>query len=190
MPKPVVSPEQIAQRPPEISDYPDRISDTTVAFAMCKAVPEIVDEVTDSAQFEIKYGTLPVENGMLLQAADNVLLEEPEVLIKTPGTYTLLMVDPDAPSPHSPKHRSWLHWMVINIPQHDVARGEVAVDYMPPEPARGRHRMLFLLFKQNGRVTVRPPSKRQGFQVRAFAQEHNLGNPAAGLFAWAQNAEE
>lgn len=25
---------------------------------------------------------------------------------------------------------------VINIPQHDVARGEVAVEYMPPEPAR------------------------------------------------------
>lgn len=31
--------------------------------------------------------------------------------IDTPGTYTLLAVDPDAPSPHSPKHRSWLHWM-------------------------------------------------------------------------------
>lgn len=25
---------------------------------------------------------------------------------------------------------------VINIPQHDVARGEVAMDYMPPEPAK------------------------------------------------------
>jgi hypothetical protein len=43
MPKPVTAPEQIAQRPPEISDYPDLISDTTVAFAMCKAVPDIVD---------------------------------------------------------------------------------------------------------------------------------------------------
>jgi hypothetical protein len=31
---------------------------------------------------------------------------------------------------------------------------------------QGRHRFLFLLFKQNGRVTVRPPSKRAGFQVR------------------------
>ena len=115
--------------------------------------------------------------------------------------------------------------------------------------------MLFLLFKQTGRVTLRPPSKRQGFQaragarsrtrpraracaralfgacadgagrlrrrawctrrlghgppaggasasapseppssapaqVRAFAQEHGLGNPAAGLFVFAQAAEE
>ena len=107
----------------------------------------------------------------------------------------------------------------------------------PPHPSarllgclQGKHRFLFLLFKQSGRVTVRPPSKRQGFQaraglahgatapsapalhwqlgncgitlsklsdptclcpqVRAFAQEHNLGNPAAGLFVWAQNPEE
>lgn len=27
-------------------------------------------------------------------------------------------------------------------------------------------------------------------QVRAFAQEHGLGNPAAGLFVWSQNDEE
>ena len=31
-------------------------------------------------------------------------------------TQTLLMVDPDAPSPHSPKYRSWLHWMVRGGP--------------------------------------------------------------------------
>ncbi|EFN54526.1 hypothetical protein CHLNCDRAFT_13754, partial [Chlorella variabilis] len=100
--------------------------------------------------------------------------------------YTLLAVDPDAPSPHSPKHRSWLHWMVVNIPSHDPARGEVAVAYMPPEPAKGKHRILFLLYKQQARVTVRPPSKRQGFQVRAFEKEHHLGSPAAGLFVWAE----
>ncbi|PSC69363.1 FLOWERING LOCUS T-like isoform X2 [Micractinium conductrix] len=190
MPKPVTSPEQIAQRPPETSNYPDLISDTTVAFAMCKAVPEIVDEVSDTAKFNVRFGSQEFENGRTIGASDDMLLLEPEVSIQTPGTYTLMLVDPDAPSPTSPKYRSWLHWLVINIPQHDVARGEVAVPYMPPEPAKGKHRLLFLLFKQSGRVTVRPPSKRQGFQVRAFAQEHNLGNPAAGLFAWAHNAED
>ena len=38
--------------------------------------------------------------------------QEPEVSIQTPGTYTLMLVDPDAPSPTSPKYRSWLHWLV------------------------------------------------------------------------------
>jgi hypothetical protein len=30
--------------------------------------------------------------------------------------YTLLMVDPDAPSPDNPAMREWLHWIVTNIP--------------------------------------------------------------------------
>jgi phosphatidylethanolamine-binding protein (PEBP) family uncharacterized protein len=30
--------------------------------------------------------------------------------------YTLLMVDPDAPSPDNPAMREWLHWIVANIP--------------------------------------------------------------------------
>lgn len=30
--------------------------------------------------------------------------------------YSLLMVDPDAPSPDDPKMREWLHWIVVNIP--------------------------------------------------------------------------
>ena len=34
-----------------------------------------------------------------------------------------------------------------------------------PAPVQGKHRLLFLLYKQSGRVTVKPPSKRQGFQV-------------------------
>lgn len=53
--------------------------------------------------------------------------QEPEVCIKTPGTYTLLLVDPDAPSPHSPKHRSWLHWMVRH-------RGMRCAAGMPADP--------------------------------------------------------
>ncbi len=43
--------------------------------------------------------------------------EEPEIAIKgSEATFTLLMVDPDAPSPHDPKFRSWLHYLVTNIP--------------------------------------------------------------------------
>ena len=72
------------------------------------------------------------------------------------------MLDPDAPSPHDPKFRNWLHWMVINIPGAladkstviqsimlsvkrsyvkareewwagvDTQRGDVIVDYMGP----------------------------------------------------------
>lgn len=43
MPHSVKSPTQAARGPFEISDFPDQIPDSTVAFATCKAVPEIVD---------------------------------------------------------------------------------------------------------------------------------------------------
>lgn len=43
MPHPIRTEEEMARGPFEVSDFPDKIADTTVAFAMCKAVPEIVD---------------------------------------------------------------------------------------------------------------------------------------------------
>ena len=69
---------------------------------------------------------LPSENFELwelkrvVRAQNGVLTyeqEEPEIAIKgSEATFTLLMVDPDVPSPHDPKFRNWLHWMVVNIP--------------------------------------------------------------------------
>lgn len=40
--------------------------------------------------------------------------------------------------------------------------------WLLPSPLQGRHRLLFLLFRQSSRVTVRPPSKRQSFQASAL----------------------
>ena len=56
--------------------------------------------------------------------------------------------------------------MVPACPRVQIPRGEVIQEYSPPEPARGRHRLLFLLYKQNGRVAAKKPAKRQGFQVQ------------------------
>lgn len=38
--------------------------------------------------------------------------DEPEISIKGQDTYALVMLDPDAPSPTSPKFRHYLHWLV------------------------------------------------------------------------------
>lgn len=42
------------------------------------------------------------------------------------------MCDPDAPSPDHPKYRSWLHWIVANIPAKDPERGEEIMPYTGP----------------------------------------------------------
>ena len=80
--------------------------------------------MNDNAELIVKYGSLRIENAQTL--SPDLLLEEPDVQIqpKASGTYTLMMVDPDAPSPNAPQYRSWLHWLVINIPANDPVRGE------------------------------------------------------------------
>ena len=118
-------------------------------------------------------------------------MQEPSIHITPEGTYTLMCVDPDAPAPTRPNYRSWLHWLVINLPAHDVARGEVVVPYQPPEPAgKQRHRYLWLVFRQKARVTAKVPAKRQGFQVMEWAKQHGLDAPANGLFFWSAADEE
>lgn len=71
------------------------------------------------------------------------------------GTYyTLLKIDPDAPTRRLPLLRELRHWLVINIPGCFVERGDEIYEYIPasPPPLSGSHRYIFLVFKQYGRI--------------------------------------
>ncbi|XP_051129022.1 protein HEADING DATE 3A-like [Andrographis paniculata] len=97
--------------------------------------------------------------------------------------YTLVMVDADSPTPADPYFRAYLHWLVTDIPGSTGASyGNEIVSYEGPQPSMGIHRLVFVLFRQNGRITVRSPRWRQGFSVREFSQLHNLGNPVAAIY--------
>jgi phosphatidylethanolamine-binding protein (PEBP) family uncharacterized protein len=144
----------------------------------------LFDSMGSGAQLHVKYGKHTVDNKRELSVDETQ--DEPEVEIKGDGTYTLLMVDPDAPSPGDPKFRNFLHWMVINIPVVDIKRGEVVVEYMGPSPPKGKHRYIFLLYKQSGRMDAQAPHDRKGFQPKEFAKHHGLGHPAAACFFYAE----
>ncbi|XP_017408921.2 protein HEADING DATE 3A [Vigna angularis] len=97
--------------------------------------------------------------------------------------YTLVMVDPDAPSPSNPTMREYLHWLVINIPATTGSNfGEEIVSYESPRPTSGIHRLVFVLFKQPGRQSIHAPGWRQNFITRDFAEYYNLGSPVAAVF--------
>ncbi|MQL75627.1 hypothetical protein Taro_007992 [Colocasia esculenta] len=97
--------------------------------------------------------------------------------------YTLVMVDPDAPSPSHPNLREYLHWLVTDIPATtDATFGQELVCYESPRPATGIHRFVFVLFQQLGRETVYTPEWRQNFSTRRFAEQYNLGSPVAAVY--------
>ncbi|KAL9254092.1 VERNALIZATION 3-like protein [Drosera capensis] len=97
--------------------------------------------------------------------------------------YTLIMVDPDAPSPSDPYLREYLHWLVTDIPGTTGATfGQEVLCYESPRPTIGIHRFVFVLFQQMGRQTVYAPSWRQNFSTRDFAEAYNLGLPVAAVY--------
>jgi phosphatidylethanolamine-binding protein len=68
-------------------------------------------------------------------------------------TYTLLLIDPDAPTPDDPNFAYWRHWVITSIPagSSDVAQsGKILTEYLGPGPKDDSkpHRYLFLLFRE------------------------------------------
>jgi phosphatidylethanolamine-binding protein len=115
--------------------------------------------------------------------------ELPEIVISgaSPDTlYTLIVTDPDAPTPSNPIRGQILHGVITNIANGAVSEGDVVTPYRGPGPPAGVHRYIFLLYEQPGEVQLPDYSAgengRTGFNVTAYAQENGLGDPVAGAY--------
>ncbi|XP_021286657.1 CEN-like protein 1 [Herrania umbratica] len=154
-----------------------------------RVIGEVVDNFSPSVKMTVTYNSnKQVANGHELMPA--VVAARPRVEIggeDMRAAYTLILTDPDAPSPSDPYLREHLHWMVTDIPgTTDASFGREVVSYETPKPTVGIHRYVFILFKQRGRQTVRPPTSRDYFNTRSFSQENGLGLPVAAVFFNAQ----
>ncbi|KAK4571693.1 hypothetical protein RGQ29_030205 [Quercus rubra] len=154
-----------------------------------RVVGEVVDIFTPSIRLNVIYNSnKQVANGH--EFKPSVIISKPRVEIGGDDmrtAYTLIMTDPDAPSPSDPSLREHLHWMVTNIPgTTDASFGKEIVSYETPKPVVGIHRYVFILFKQTGRQTVTPPTTRDYFNTRRFSAENGLGLPVAAVYFNAQ----
>ncbi|GLJ12173.1 hypothetical protein SUGI_0185950 [Cryptomeria japonica] len=152
-----------------------------------RVIGDVLDPFTPGTiSFSVTYSTTEVKNGYELRPSAVNL--KPRVEIGGDPNdlrtfYTLIMTDPDAPNPSDPTHREYLHWMVTDIPAATSASlGRELVSYEAPRPMLGIHRFVFVLFKQVGWQTVSPPSSRQNFNTRTFAQSCRLAPPLAAVF--------
>jgi len=59
--------------------------------------------------------------------------------------YSLVMVDPDAPSREKPTQRNWLHWLLTNVAGRDLKGGLTG-----PEGDEVREYLTFPLFNKMG----------------------------------------
>ncbi|XP_013102441.1 protein D3 [Stomoxys calcitrans] len=157
-------------------------------------IPDIID-TKPGAIAKITYGGgVTVELGKELTPTQ--VKDQPEVTWEAEegALYTLLMVDPDAPSRQEPTYREVLHWLIINVPGNKVANGQVVAEYIgsgPPE-GTGLHRYVFLVFKQSEKITTDKfisKTAREGrlsIKTRDYIAKFKLGNPIAGNYYQAQ----
>lgn len=100
-----------------------------------------------------------------------------------PGTKSLALIvdDPDAPDPAAPK-RTWVHWVLYNIPASVGSLAPGAGNGVPAPPARsgvndwsktgyggpcppiGRHRYFFKLYALDSELAVPEPATKAALE--------------------------
>ncbi|CAO2193315.1 unnamed protein product [Urochloa humidicola] len=152
-----------------------------------RVIGEVVDLFVPSISMTVAYGPKDISNGCLFKPSATVAPPLVRISGRRNDLYTLIMTDPDAPSPSDPTMREYLHWIVTNIPGGtDASKGEEVVEYMGPRPPVGIHRYVLVLFEQKTRVNAEAPGERANFNTRAFAAAHELGLPTAVVYFNAQ----
>ncbi|XP_037953957.1 protein D3-like [Teleopsis dalmanni] len=153
-------------------------------------IPDIIDAAPkERAQIKYPSGAV-VELGNELTPTQ--VKDQPEVTWNAESgvLYTLLMVDPDAPSRQDPKYREVCHWLVINIPGDKVAKGQTVVEFVgsgPPE-GTGLHRYIFFVFKQAEKITtdkfISKTTREGRFNVktRDYIGKYNLTTVAGNYY--------
>ncbi|CAL5442378.1 unnamed protein product [Camellia sinensis] len=77
---------------------------------------DVLDMFVPRIAMNVYYGPKHVTNGCSIKPS--IAMNPPRVTITghSPDLYTLVMTDPDAPSPSEPAMREWVHWIVSDIP--------------------------------------------------------------------------
>ncbi|KAL7741814.1 hypothetical protein ACLKA6_012040 [Drosophila palustris] len=103
--------------------------------------------------------------------------------------YTIVMLSPDAPSRENPLYRSWLHWLVVNVPGLDVAKGQLISEYFGPLPPKdsGLCRYVALVYQQSDKLDfeekqmdLKSAEDHSNFDVEKFTQKYEMNDPLAG----------
>ena len=99
---------------------------------------------------KVLYNNLEIKNGMFITPKETRLEPKIEYYAKPNSLYTLIMHDPDAVG------GNLIHWIIVNIDGNNLHTGYELLKYKGPSPppGSGRHKYIFLFFKQNSRIRI------------------------------------
>ncbi|GBM41207.1 OV-16 antigen [Araneus ventricosus] len=156
-------------------------------FRTSGLVPNQIPTVPEHPM-KIEYNGVSVTCGNLLSTKET---QNPPTIVEYKADknklYTLLMFDPDVPTPQNPTLADFRHWLVENIPGDDVKSGDVISSYHPTAPPSysDAHRYAFAVYEQpDGKKLDDPyePNNRTHFDHKKFIEDRNLHGPIAGNF--------
>lgn len=83
--------------------------------------------------------------------------------------YTIIMIDPDAPSHENPIYKYYLHWLIVNTK-------DTIVDYVGSNPPKdsGNHRYYTCVFEQKDKINTKFNFERPNFNLEKFVEDNNL----------------
>ncbi|CAB4056836.1 PEBP1 [Lepeophtheirus salmonis] len=120
-------------------------------------VPDVINRVPHSL-LTIDYGQGPVATGATLSRASIEKVPRLEWnLEKGEQLYTVFIVNPDVPNRREPIEAEWQHMTVYNLRNTNLKSGDATVEYSANYSHRlktGLQRIVFLVFKQQGKVDV------------------------------------
>nr|XP_018901048.1 PREDICTED: protein D2-like [Bemisia tabaci] len=159
-----------------------------------KIIPDLIDEAPLYA-VTVQYRGRSFSFGNKVTVFD--IVETPKVVnwpLKKGEKYTLIMTGLDVPTRQDPRYREYLHWLVVNIPDQNLRKGDHFGEYEGTvyDYQQGVHRVVYLVFQQNGTLHLKDDHhhtdfmkvKRENFSTRHFVNEYNLGAPFA--INWAE----
>jgi phosphatidylethanolamine-binding protein (PEBP) family uncharacterized protein len=88
-----------------------------------RVVGDVIDMFVPSVDLAVQYTSRQVSNGCQMKPSATALAPNIEVAdhnADNANLFTLIMTDPDAPSPSEPSMREWVHWIVTDIPGSNV----------------------------------------------------------------------
>ncbi|XP_017021926.2 putative odorant-binding protein A5 [Drosophila kikkawai] len=154
-----------------------------------EVMPDILDEPPKEL-LRIRYdNTFDIEEGKTYTPTELKFQPRLDWDADHESFYTVVMICPDAPNRENPMYRSWLHWLVVNVPGLDIMKGQPISDYFGPLPPKdsGMQRYLILVYQQSDKldfdekkIELSNADGHSNFEVKKFAEKYELGSPVAG----------